>query len=229
MVWKEIYYINLYFNEYSKNTSQVYGHITDICLNDIWKKYDYSGRLHHFNEKEMMEKYNVLQNIDPKQYRSLIHIITNEKLNNIGKDKFALSKKWFNSHQEDDTLKILSNNVVNYFINIMSAKSKNCMWTTYAESKNEIKGKGFRRGFIGLDDFNFVSDDRIYLAYLCNNFYPQSYTNRTLPENTYALIELLHFISNSAIRNGKEVWIYIPSLRMRTLLKKWMKEYCIEE
>ena len=35
---------------------------------------------------------------------------------------------------------------------------------------------------------------------------------------------MLQFIWRSAIRDGKEIWIYIPSIRMRTLLKKWIKE-----
>lgn len=34
----------------------------------------------------------------------------------------------------------------------------------------------------------------------------------------------MQFMFQSALIHGKEIWIYIPSIRMRTLLKKWIKE-----
>ena len=42
-------------------------------------------------------------------------------------------------------------------------------------------------------------------------------------EDGYALSEMLQFIWRSAIRNGREIWVYIPSIRMRNLLKKWIE------
>ena len=39
----------------------------------------------------------------------------------------------------------------------------------------------------------------------------------------YALSEMLQFIWRSAIRDGKEIWVYIPSIRMRSLLKEWIE------
>ena len=38
---------------------------------------------------------------------------------------------------------------------------------------------------------------------------------------------MLQFIWRSAIRNGEEIWVYIPSIRMRSLLKKWIQENSI--
>ena len=35
---------------------------------------------------------------------------------------------------------------------------------------------------------------------------------------------MLQFIWRSAIRDGKEIWVYIPSIRMRNLLKQWIKQ-----
>ena len=35
---------------------------------------------------------------------------------------------------------------------------------------------------------------------------------------------MLQFIWRSAIRNGEEIWVYIPSIRMRNLLKQWIEE-----
>jgi len=35
---------------------------------------------------------------------------------------------------------------------------------------------------------------------------------------------MIQWIWRSAIRDGKEIWVYIPSRRMRELLKKWLLE-----
>ena len=43
-------------------------------------------------------------------------------------------------------------------------------------------------------------------------------------EDGFALSEMLQFIWRSAIRDGKEIWVYIPSIRMRNLLKQWIKQ-----
>ena len=50
----------------------------------------------------------------------------------------------------------------------------------------------------------------------------------TIDEDGYALSEMLQFIWRSAIRDGKEIWIYIPSVRMRSLLKQWINENSLE-
>ena len=67
--------------------------------------------------------------------------------------------------------------------------------------------------------------DRIYLAYLANNFYPASIQNNfEVDENQYALTKLLQFMFKSALSKGEEIWIYIPSKRIRNLLEEWIKK-----
>ena len=46
--------------------------------------------------------------------------------------------------------------------------------------------------------------------------------NVTIDEDTWALSELLQWIFRSAIREHKEINIYIPSERMRNLLLEWL-------
>ena len=43
-------------------------------------------------------------------------------------------------------------------------------------------------------------------------------------EDTYALSIMVQWIWRSAIRDGQEVYLYIPSSRMRNLLINWMNE-----
>lgn len=99
------------------------------------------------------------------------------------------------------------------------------MRTTYEEFKEEIKGKGFTKAFTYLsEDSNGEYSNMIYLAYLANNFYPATMQNNLeVTENQYALTELLQFVFQSALLKGNEIWTYIPSKRMRNLLKDWIE------
>ena len=45
-----------------------------------------------------------------------------------------------------------------------------------------------------------------------------------MDQDGYALSEMLQWIWRSAIRDGKEINLYIPSKRMRTLLTDWIDE-----
>ena len=43
-----------------------------------------------------------------------------------------------------------------------------------------------------------------------------------MDEDLFALSEMLQFIWRSAIREGKDIHLYIPSSRMRGLLETWL-------
>ena len=61
-----------------------------------------------------------------------------------------------------------------------------------------------------------------YMNPIVKNFFLQH--GVAVDEDGYALSEMLQFIWRSAIRNGEEIWVYIPSIRMRNLLKQWIEE-----
>lgn len=122
MVWKEIYYINLYYNNLSTNISDVYlnGKMKDIGLGDKWKRYKFK---YQSDEKDIgsLDKYNkYVVEIPNYDYKSLIHIIEHEKLNDIGKYKYSISQKWFNDHKYDGLVDKLRRNTTNFFRNITS-------------------------------------------------------------------------------------------------------------
>ena len=232
MAWKEVYYINLYYNELSTNISDVYlgGQMKDIGLDDKWRRYKYQ---HQPESKDIgtLEKYNkYVVDIPNYDYKSLIHIIDHQKLNEIGKDKYAITQKWFNDHRYDGLVDQLRRSIMNFFRNLTPKgnlnSTHNNLWTTYEEFREEIKGKGFGRAFVYLsDDTDKDYSDRTYLAYIANNFYPATMQNNyEVTENQYALTELLQFIFKSALSKGNEIWIYIPSKRMRKLLKDWIEK-----
>lgn len=119
MVWREIYYINLYYSELSTNISNVYdkGSVTDINLRDNWKEYRLIPTQYTPSNDLLIKNYSkYVYNLPAYNYISLIHIVENEKLNQIGTSKYSLSRKWYKEHQNDIQIKLLKNNLSNFFL-----------------------------------------------------------------------------------------------------------------
>jgi hypothetical protein len=148
-------------------------------------------------------------------------------LNSIGEKDYSLSHNWFD--KKKDSLKQLKNNIVNYFINKTKTPSNLNMWTSYKEYQSKLKGKGYSKGFVSMtaratNDYK----DKISVAYCVNRFVnPIIYgffedKGIKVNQDLYALSEMLQWIWRSAIREGKEINLYIPSKRMRELLLNWL-------
>lgn len=164
---------------------------------------------------------------DISDITKLIHICDNDKMNEIGKPPAALSKHWYQTH--DKEIPTLKKNIYNFFRNILNAKSNECMWTTFKEYKSKVQGKGYTKGFIACNlraSNKFKS--RTAIAYPVNRYispvFIRFFENNgvTVDEDGFALSEMLQFIWRSAIRDNKEINIYIPSSRMRNLLVGWI-------
>jgi hypothetical protein len=163
-------------------------------------------------------------------YKSLIHIIKKEKINSVGDERTALSMAWYAKNSKNASMTQLKNNASNYFHNIIKAPSKQVMWTTFEDWRPEVTGKGYSKGFLACNA-RATNDhrDKIAVAYLVNryfspvvkNFFAQNKVK--VEEDRYALSEMLQWIWRSAIRDGKEIWVYIPSSRMRKLLINWLE------
>ena len=165
-------------------------------------------------------------------YKSLIHICDNEKLNKIGELEYDLSKTWFNRNAGNKTvLPQLKKNMFNFFHNIMHSNTNNNIWTTFKDYQDDLSGKGYAKGFLPSNSrATNAYKDRTCVAY-CLNKYINSIVKIFFngkgvktDEDTYAVSEMLQFIWRSAIREGNEIWVYIPSKRMRNLLIKWIEE-----
>lgn len=92
-----------------------------------------------------------------------------------------------------------------------------------------MQGKGYTKGFIACNlraSNKFKS--RTAIAYPVNRYispvFIRFFENNgvTVDEDGFALSEMLQFIWRSAIRDNKEINIYIPSSRMRNLLVGWI-------
>lgn len=165
-------------------------------------------------------------------YSKLIHICDNEKLNKIGQAEYDLSKTWFERNAKNNVvLPQLKNNIFNFFHNIQKSPTDNNIWTTFKDYQKTLSGKGYSKGFLPSNSrATNAYKDRTCVAY-CLNKYINSVVKIFFngkgvktDENIYAVSEMLQFIWRSAVREGNEIWVYIPSSRMRNLLIQWIAE-----
>lgn len=150
----------------------------------------------------------------------------------IGKSN-PLSKSWYEDKRKKNQgmFTQLKKNTENYFRTVTKTKSVDNMYTVFKSYCKFVKGEGYTKGFVpcnarGTNNFR----DKKALAYLINLFMiPDTkkfinHYNIEFDEDLFALSTLLQWIWRSQIRDGKEINIYIPSERMRTLLQNWINE-----
>lgn len=150
-------------------------------------------------------------------------------LNDIGEQRDSLSSTWFRAGRNRGKLSILKNNLYNFFRNIEHSRSIYNMWTCFKEKRRSLSGNGYALGFVpcnarGTNEFR----SKKVLAYTPNVFlnpvikqYMNTHGVNTTDDN-YALSSLLQWMWRSRIRDGFEIDIYIPSKRMRNLLRHWL-------
>lgn len=166
--------------------------------------------------------------------KNRITILEDARLNAIGDSPFSLSVGWYKREvkkKDAPLIEKLKNNVYNYFTNKCASKSNEVLWTTFKEFMNKVKGKGYTSGFLS---YNIRATnefrDRKYLAYCVNVFLNPVYKQYfyahgfEIDEDNFALSEMVQWIWRSAIRDGKEICVYVPSKRMRELLLAWIEE-----
>lgn len=168
---------------------------------------------------------------DKYNFNEIIHICDDEKLNRIGDREYDLSKSWYERNKNNSSVVQLKNNITNFFIHKRQSKTANNLWTTFKDYKNLLNGNGYGRGYVPLNmraSNKYANKNSVayvanrYVDPIIKNFFSQH--NIQVDEDGYALSEMLQFIWRSAIRKGEEIWVYIPSVRMRDLLKRWIDE-----
>lgn len=162
--------------------------------------------------------------------RDKIHIVDHRKLNSIGDDFHALSVSWF-ERKDEKCIEQLKNNIINFYKNLTESNSEERLWTTFKQGKSKLSGKGYTKAFI---PFNTrASNDyrhTTHLVYAANVFVPTGlkilFRQRGIgvDEDLYALSTMVQWVWRSAIRDGKEIYIYIPSRRMRRLFCDWIDD-----
>lgn len=203
--------------------------------------YDYYGVEYNYIyvSGDSVDTYNFCEeNIEykNKDYSKLINIVENEKLNQIGEANGSLSASWYRRNSENECMKQIKNNLYNFFHNITKTQVKYNLWTTFVDYKNKLKGKGYSKGFLSCNA-RAVNTYRecTSLAYTVNRYFDPRLKNFFLmngirvEEDQYALSELIQWIFRSALRDNKEITLYIPSKRMRKLLEDWINKVSSSE
>ena len=160
----------------------------------------------------------------------MIHILDSPKMNAIGDDYYALSKNWF---ERGDGMEQLKKNMSNFFRNVCGETPANDrLWGTYKAAFEKVKGKGYTKQYL---TFNTKATNNYKnctaLAYITNIFMnaaeKQFYQSHGIEvdQDMYALSIMVQWIWRSAIREGEEVDVYIPSRRMRTILQNWIASF----
>ena len=157
-------------------------------------------------------------------------------LNDIGENKYALSKSWYKTRkystkqEEIDEYNQIRANLTNFFTNKVKAKSDDIIWTVFKGFEDDMGRKDYKKGFIpsnlrGTNEYI----NRHYVAYPINKFLNPTISNFfkdrgiEVDENAYALSEMVQFIWRAAIRINRDTIVYVPSKRMRTLLSLYKK------
>jgi len=186
---------------------------------------------------------------DKSEWKNNITILEDDKLNKIGDLKYSLSSSWYKEMikekgKETIHLKMLKDNTYNFFTNKAKSTSKFNLWSTFKPYQNKLKGKGYTKGYLpyntrATNDYR----EKYALSYLVNIF-PHVDISRyfskkgvKVKSDLYALSILIQWIWRSRIRElnsfkedslekgtdkDTHIIIYIPSFRMRELLKLWL-------
>jgi len=152
---------------------------------------------------------------------------------------YYLSKGWYDK-ATGEQLKRIKDNIYGYFFNDLNRNPSDLnLWTCYQGDKEKYKkqllGNGYTRGFLacnakGTNDFRHktaiaypinVFLNPVIVDFFSGNGINEYRENKSVAEQ-YALSEMLQFLWRSGLREGKEVNLYIPSCRMRGLLKTFL-------
>lgn len=204
--------------------------------------YDYYGLPYRYMSVagDSLDTYHLVECSDDVNhikydYKKLIHIYDKEKLNRIGDRDTDLSKGWYERNKQNASMAVLKNNISNYFKHIRAGGTSDNLWTTFKDYYSLLRGKGYTKGFLPLNArATNEYRGRTSVAYPVNRYLNPFVKNFFLSngievdEDGYALSEMLQFIWRSAIREGKEIWVYIPSTRMRNLLKQWCETISLD-
>ena len=139
-----------------------------------------------------------------------------------------LSSSWL-KNASDVQFNQLKKNLENFFRKVCKAKQNEILWSCYKKFVPNLKGKGYTKAWL---EYNARATnnykDRTALAYVCNAYmnpnevqFFSSYDIQ-IDQDGLALNTMLQWIWRSAIRDDKSIQIYIPSQRMRELLKQYL-------
>ena len=153
------------------------------------------------------------------------------KYNQCGEDRRTLSASFWASQRNTTERNQVLKNIRSFFLTFCKVHADQSMWATFKDKAGGEKNivKGFKTAFV---PFNSKATNeygnRTCLAYAVNVYdNPMvrawfSDHGQSPDDELFALSAMIQWIWRSAIRNGQEVKLYLPSLRMRRILCTWL-------
>lgn len=164
--------------------------------------------------------------------RGHVHLCDKPSINNIGAAKFALSKSWYERAVHNGDISKIRGHIDSFFRRHVPAgiDADQRMYAVWKDFEKSVRAKGFTNSHLV---FNSKATneykEKAALAY-CVNIFPQPDLESYLKHNDanidwdqYAVSNMVQWIWRSRIREGRDIWLYIPSRRMRELFISWMK------
>jgi len=211
--------------------------------------YGFSYKLKAVNK--VGERYELIdydvKNERREELYALINVLEDEKMNKIGSgSKNALGVRYIERMNRGGNLEFMKqvrNNLKNFFQNKVGAKRDDVYYSTLKEIETMIQPNGYKEPRVKKTDKGAKVHPKVVIphnskatneyahkwaiAYIFNRFMNQKIkvffqeNNVKVNEDLYAVSELLQWIYRSRIRKGEPIELYLPSIRMRTLLKQW--------
>lgn len=162
-----------------------------------------------------------------KDFKSLIQIVNDDKLNKIGDRITALSSSsQVNNRTYNEQLK---KNLVNLFNHKHKVPKEERLWCCYKGAFNSIKGFGYTKNFLAVgtkatNNYAHTSVVAFTVNLFANPIIARHLQTKgiTIDENKLALGEMIQWLYRSRIRKNESIVAYIPSKRMRELLIDWL-------
>lgn len=164
-----------------------------------------------------------------RRIKEMLHVYEGP-MNSVGEKRSAMSISWFKDPRHKQDIEQLKLNISNFFTNVhREIPASGRLWGGFKDYKKLINGKGYVKAFTNFN-LRATNDYRNCrcLAYVSNVYMNTSeecfyYSVGVDPHSEeYALSTMIQWIWRSAIRDGKEVYLYVPSSRMREMLYAWM-------
>lgn len=167
--------------------------------------------------------------------RPLLTITEDEKLNAVGRrvgKSHPLSVSWFDSAKRTNSpkLKQLCDAAETFFRHRAIGPARERLWTCVKRFKPDLRGKHLTARAWITCNLRATNAHRTKknLAYLTNVFIHPKLARYFLKcgvepnHDLHALAALVQWVWRAQIRDGKPVTLFVPSERMRGLLKRWL-------
>lgn len=184
-----------------------------------------------------------------KEVKKLIKILDKPRYNELGrKNSTKYSSSWWKKAGTSE-VDLLKSQMRGFF---RTGNSKESMWTVFkggnigerqevingeiitskvGKNEKKLMGKGYAKGFVSITaraTNKYAHKARLaYMANIYVNPIIGNYTTKKgfkIDQDKFALSELIQWVYRSRVRNGEPIEIFIPSIRMRTLLQEWLNK-----